>query len=141
MRKLWLVVSLILLSSIASAGKVNERPVVIDLDQSRAAGDQLTARTADNDIELIGCGIKVYDDGVNPVWSFGFCQARDSADRSIQCFTGNADLLEAIKGASAYAWISFSWREDPDFGFECSSIQFSTNSFYLPDPNLKPKEK
>lgn len=131
---------LTLMAGIASAGLVISRPVVIDLDNRTATGDQQTARIADNDVEYIGCGIKVFDDGVNPIFSFGFCQAGDGNGQEILCFSQNTDLLDAMKGTSAFAWIRFSWRDSENFpnATECSSIQFSTQSFYLPDRRVTP---
>ena len=66
-----------LMAGIASAGRVQPAPVVVDLDNRFAFGDQWTARTANNDVDLIGCGIRVFDDGNNP-FAFGFCQATNS---------------------------------------------------------------
>lgn len=96
-------------------------------------GDQLTARTADNDVEFIGCGIRIFDDG-GAAFTFGFCQAGDSAEVQITCFTENPALLEAMRAASAYAFITFSWEDDGSGGAECLRIGFSTQSFYLPEP-------
>jgi len=39
-----------------------------------AQGDLWTARTADNDVEFIGCGTRVLDDGAGGTFLFGFCR-------------------------------------------------------------------
>lgn len=137
---LLLTVASTLLAGGAYAGLVQPAPVMVDLNNMFAQGDQLTARTADNDVEFIGCGIRIFDDGGN-AFTFGFCQAQDSAEVAITCFTFNPDLLEAMRAASAYSFITFAWQDDGAGGAECVRIGFSTQSFYLPDPNIKPKEK
>ena len=122
---------LALSSSIAVAGRVQPAEVIIDLDNMFAQGDMWTARTADNDVELIGCGVRRFDDGID-VFSFGFCQARDANDGFVVCFTDSEVLLAAIEGTSDYSFLTFSWTgNDPD-DFACTRIGFSTQSFYLP---------
>ncbi len=124
--------ALTLLAGVAFAGLVQPAPVMVDLDNMNAQGDQWTARTANNDVEFIGCGNRVFDDGVNS-FSFGFCQASDSEENQITCFSQNANLLDAMKATSAFAFITFNWRDDGAGGAECIRIGFSTQSFYLPD--------
>ncbi len=124
---------LALSSSIAVAGRVQPAEVIIDLDNMFAQGDMWTARTADNDVDLIGCGVRRFDDGVDPPFSFGFCQATDANDVFVVCFTASEYLLDAIKGTSDFSFLTFSWEGvDPD-NFACTRIGFSTQSFYLPN--------
>jgi len=129
-------VALTLLAGAAYAGLFQPAPVFVDLVNRTAQGDQLTARVADNDVEFIGCGIRIFDADNQP-FEFGVCQAVDSAEIAVFCSTQSPALLEAMRSTSAYAFITFSWDE---FG-ECTRIGFSTQSFYLPNPNIKPKEK
>jgi hypothetical protein len=133
-------VAMTVLAGTAYAGLNQPAVVTVDLVNMFASGDQLTARTADNDVEFIGCGIRIFDDGGN-AFTFGFCQAGDSAEAEITCFTQNPELLAAMRSTSAYSFISFSWQDDGGGGAECTRIGFSTQSFYLPDPNIKPKGK
>lgn len=119
---------LTLLAGFAYAGLVAPAPVVIDLDNRFAQGDQFTARKAMNDHEFIGCGSRTLDDGVIPLFRFGFCQAVNSEGDEIVCFTERASLLDEIRATSAYAFITFSWDEND----ECTRVGFSTQSFYLP---------
>ena len=98
-----------------------------------AQGDMWTGRTAKNDVEFIGCGIRTFDDGAGGVFSFGFCQAQDSAEVLIICTTDSAELLEAIKGTSDFSYLEFSWNA----AFECTAVGVSTQSFYLPHITTK----
>ena len=125
--------ALTLLAGVALGGFSNTGSVEIDLDNRLAFGNQLGAKVSDNDIELIGCGIRVFDDGVNPLFSFGFCQAVDSEDVGAFCSTERSDLLDAMKASSDYAFIVFRWDEND----ECVNVGFSTQSFYLPDKKVK----
>ena len=125
---LLLTTTLILLAGVAFGGFSFPGPVEVDLDNRQAHGSQLGATVSNNDIELIGCGIRAFDDGVNPPFSFGFCQANNSEDVFVVCFTESAELLDAIKGTSAYSFIAFRWDEN----FDCVRVAFSTQSFYLP---------
>jgi len=99
-----------------------------------AQGDMTTARyNADKDV-FIGCGIRKILTGGGAVVATGFCQARDSADEQITCFTTNAELLDAISSSGDFGFVTFSWNgagteEDPA---ECRRIGFSNQSFYLP---------
>jgi hypothetical protein len=125
-----------LLGGGAYAGYVQPAAVDVDLVNQFAQGDQLTARTADNDLDLIGCGIRVVDvDGSTFEW--GFCQAQDSEGDQITCFTESPVLLERIRGLSTYSFITFSWQVNAPFGEECIRVGFSTQSFYLPKEKAK----
>jgi hypothetical protein len=111
------------------AGVANEAPVIVDLELRTALGAQTTARFADNENELIGCGATVRSDGVNPVLKFGFCQATDAEGVSAACFTQDPELVDAINSIANYGFISFGWNEND----ECVSVRNSTQSFYIPD--------
>ena len=127
-RYLLSVAALTLLVGGASAGVVQPAAVEIDLTNMIAIGDQVTARTSKNKFEFIGCGIRVFDDGIVAPFSFGFCQASVSENGIIVCTTSSPDLLDALKATSAYAFIDFEWNAN----FDCTKIGFSTQSFYLP---------
>ena len=53
------VTILALITSVGFAGLSQPASVEIDLDLRTAQGDQVTARTADNDTEFIGCGSRI----------------------------------------------------------------------------------
>ena len=125
----------------ASAGVVQPAAVFVDLTNLFAQGDQVTARTSKNEFEFIGCGIRVFDNGAGGAFSFGFCQASVSEDGTTVCITTNADLIDAIKATSAYAFITFSWQDDGFGGAECIHVGSSTQSFYLPSNVDGNKEK
>lgn len=118
---------LALFSSIAVAGYVQPLPVLIVINPDTsglAQGDMWTARTAGNDVEFIGCGIRLTDS-----LSWGFCQAADADGDQMTCFTLNPVLLDAIKTISDFSYIEFTW----DVAADCTSIGISTQSFYLPN--------
>lgn len=128
-----------LLASFVYAGAQNSVPVeIIDNgDGSGAAfGDMWTARTSKNDIDLIGCGIRTFDDGVF-VFETGFCQAvmDDGTEFGLRgsCFTESSVLLDAMKATGDMSFITFAWNTDG----ECTRIGFSTQSFYLPNFTTK----
>ena len=126
-----------LLAAVASAGFKQAAPVAVDFVGMSAFGDQVTARIAADDVSFIGCGIRVTDDGVNPPFSFGFCQAGDSEGNEITCFTQNPNLLETLRANSDFAFITFNWQDGGFGGTECTRIGFSTQSFYMPNFTTK----
>lgn len=91
--------------------------------------DMVTARFSDNDVEFIGCGIRTFDDGAGGTFTFGFCQATDSAGVNGFCQSTNTDLLLAMAATADFSFITFGW----DAVGDCTRIGFSTQSFYLPD--------
>jgi hypothetical protein len=93
-----------------------------------ALGDMVTARFSDNDIEVIGCGTRMWTTGT-PTFRWGFCQVRDAANVNQLCFTENPDLLDMMKSTADYSFITFAWDADG----ECTHVGFSTQSFYIPD--------
>jgi hypothetical protein len=116
-------------STFAVAGFVQPAPVMIDTDNMYAQGDMWTARTADNDTDFIGCGIRHFDDGMGNELLFGFCQAGNADVESFTCFTQDEDLLGALASIGDFSFITFNWNEDGD----CTRIGVSTQSFYLPN--------
>ena len=133
-RNLLSITALTLMAGVTFAGLVQPAAVIVDLDNEFAQGDQWTARISKNDVEFIGCGIRLFDFGSGS-FEFGFCQAADSDDVSIFCSTQNADLISAIRATSAFAFVTFSL----DVNGECTRIGFSTQSFYLPNFTTKGK--
>ncbi len=127
-RHLTVFTILALVSSISIAGYIQPATVTIDEAAMYATGDQWTARTADNDVELIGCGVRWFDDGLGNSYAYGFCQATDANEVKIICTTQNEILLDVIKALSTFSFITFSWNADN----ECTRIGMSTQSFYLP---------
>jgi len=119
---------LVLVSSVAAAGFTQPQVVDVDLDNMTAIGDMHTARLADNEVELIGCGIRVFDDGLGGEFSFGFCQATDADEEQVLCTTFSQYLVDAIATSSDFSFVTFSWDEND----ECRRVGFSTQSFYLP---------
>lgn len=119
-----------------------ERPVPVDInlnadDSGDAQGDMVTARFSDNDVEFIGCGVRVWKMADGSYMNWGFCQARDADEVEVFCSTEDPDLLDVMKATSSYSFITFSWDADE----ECTHIGFSTQSFYLPEHTSKKKPK
>lgn len=125
-RSLLAAVVLSLVTSVASAGLEQPASVTIDLTAMTASGDMLTARRAKGKAELIGCGVRHYQGGIES----GFCQANVGDDNltTVVCFTDDAGLLDAIKSITAFSFITFAWNASG----ECTRIGNSANSFYLP---------
>lgn len=115
-------------STIVLAGGSNLVEVFVfvnDDGSATASGSMSGARAANNDIEIIGCGVKAFKSG-GP--DFGFCQAADANDTYVVCFTTKSNLLRIIDSIADYSYIRFD--VDPDG--ECTRIDLSTQSFYLP---------
>ena len=123
---------LTLMAGITHAGLEQPFPVDVDLVGMGASGDTYTARTSAGDTEYIGCGSRTIDNGLGTLFEFGFCQAEDVDGDAITCTTQNADLINAIRSVSDYAFITFSWQDDGFGGAECTRVGHSTQSFYLP---------
>jgi hypothetical protein len=125
-----------LIAMTATAGQVQPAQVIVNIDEDgsgSAQGDMRTARNADNNFELIGCGIRMFSIPAG-TFSFGFCQATDHNEVQAFCSTNNAELLQAMHATSDNSFVTFSFDADG----ECRRIGFSTQSFYLSgNPNSK----
>ena len=133
------IATLALISSLAIAGKVVPLSVVVHVEadgSGYAEGDMATARTSENEFELIGCGIKGF--AIENPWPFsdaltvGFCQARNSDNENVFCITESPILVEVLKATGDFSYIYFEFDES---GY-CTRIDFSTQSVYLPK-NIK----
>jgi hypothetical protein len=124
-KKLLVTLLAVSVPSMVLAGATTPFPVEIDMDNMFAAGDMATARLSNNDDELIGCGSRTDTSG----FVFGFCQATDSSGTSVQCFTTDPGLVEAIRAHADFSFILFAW----DVSQECTLIRNSTQSFYVPE--------
>lgn len=118
-----------LFSSLVFAGLHQPAPIMIDLDNTIASGDMLTAANSVNSDEFIGCGTRSFDDGVFPAFRFGFCQAQLNGGESIVCTTDNDALIDEIRASNDFSFVTFSWTDDGSF--TCTRVGFSTQSFYL----------
>ena len=100
-------------------------PVDIDEDNMSATGYMAATRYSKNDVEFIGCGVTVRDNG----FTFGSCSAQDPDGNDAYCdIFDNEPLAKAVLGISDYSFISFGWNELN----ECTYIRVSHRSFYLP---------
>ena len=122
------LVALAFVSANVLAGATNPQSVVIDMDIRTAQGDMVTARTAETESDLIGCGIRVFDDGLGNIFQFGFCQAEDATGQIVTCMTQQPEMVAAIGRLSDFSYISFSWNDVQD----CTRVANSTQSWYLP---------
>ena len=134
--------ALVLLSSMVFAGFLQPAPVLVEINADLsgfAQGDMATARFSASDLELIGCGIRTFDDGAGGVFETGFCQAvmDDGSAEGLRgfCNTQRSDLLDTLKATSDYSFVTFSWNADG----ECTRVGFSTQSFYIPESKEKAK--
>jgi hypothetical protein len=121
------------------AGGVQPASVEIEFDDDGnffVGGDMWTARSSNNDTEMIGCSVKRYAAQGN---DWGFCQAVNADDNFIICFTQNEKMMEAIYAISDASYISFFGKGYEEYdGFpgegegECTRISISSQSMYLP---------
>lgn len=114
------------------AGYVQPAPVTIQYnadDSGIAHGDMVSARFANNDVEHIGCGMRVWSLPDDSHMHWGFCQAGDADGVEAFCSTQDPQLLDVMKAISSYAFINFEWNAQG----ECTRIGFSTQSFYIPE--------
>src|SRR4030095_11355383 len=99
MKRLMAIGVLVLGSSAAMAGLVNEFPVTVTLHPDgagSAGGSMTTARFSKDLVQYIGCGIRRFDDGVGGVFAFGFCQASTANEVVGFCGGGNQGALPSI---------------------------------------------
>lgn len=129
--KILLTTVITLFSSLALAGLHAPAPIIIDLDAGFAQGDMLTAANSVNSDEFIGCGTRSVDDGVNPAFRFGFCQAQLNGGESLVCTTVNDALIDEIRASNDFSFVTFSWTDDGAGVLTCTRVGFSTQSFYL----------
>jgi hypothetical protein len=129
--KILLTTVIALFSSLAFAGLHQPAPIMIDLVNETAQGDMLTAANSVNSDEFIGCGTRSFDDGMGNAFRFGFCQAQVNGGESIVCATDNDALIDEIRAANDFSFVTFSWTDDGAGGFTCIRVGFSTQSFYL----------
>lgn len=136
MKNLIAGLSFLSVSSLALAGFVQPAPVDITVNadgSGTARGDMVTARFSDNDVEHIGCGVRLWTFADGSLFHYGFCQAEDSDGVNVFCSTENEDLLNIMKATADYSFITFGWNADE----ECTHIGFSTQSFYIPEHTTK----
>ena len=131
MKKLLILLTTLLFSVSTFAGLVQPAPVMVDIVNGSASGDMRTARNSKNDVEFIGCGIRVTDAGVGGVFHYGFCQAADAEGIQVTCFTQNVDLLATLDTISDSSYITYGFTEVATDVYDCTRIGTSTQSFYL----------
>ena len=128
--KMLLGAAVVLLSTGAFAGLYQPAPFGIDLDNQIAQGDMQSVRDSKDELAFIGCGIRTLDLGGGISVRFGFCQAGD-AEVQVTCFTESPVLLDEMRAANDFSFITFSWQDDGFGGLECTRVGYSTQSFYL----------
>lgn len=116
-----------LVSAAAFAGAGFNIPVQVTINpdgSGTGSGDMLAARTSANDVEGIGCGLRTFKTGLD----YGWCQAADAEGNYVACFIWKANLKEVIMGLAPNTYVRFDFDEDG----ECTRIDFSTQSLFLP---------
>ena len=128
------VLALVFSSSMVLAGLVQPAPLLIQFQADGsgfAQGDMTTVRFSENDINVIGCGIRTLDIGGGVIIEFGFCQATldDGSAEGLRgfCSTENSDLLDTMRASNYNSFVTFSWNAAE----ECTRIGYSTQSFYI----------
>ena len=120
-----------LVSVPAFAGQKRPQPVAVDLVAKTAIGDMITARNSRNRNVYIGCGTRNVEDGSGGLFNWAFCQAEDADTDTVLCTTTNPELVKTIREINDASFITFSWTDDGTGVLTCSSMGFSTQSFYL----------
>ena len=115
----------------AFAGMTQPAEVAVDLTAGTATGDMITARTSKDKNVFIGCGTRNFDDGAGGVFNFAFCQAEDAEGDHVLCNTQNPELVRTIREINDGSFITFAWTDDGAGNLTCTSMGFSTQSFYL----------
>ena len=122
------------ISAFAGYTQPAEVEVVVNPNGSfYAGGDMWTARSANNDVASIGCGVRKYTDATN---NWGFCQASDENDQFVVCYTRDQDMLDAISVLNDSSYIGF----DGDSDGYCTRIAVSSQSLYAPLTTTKGKQ-
>jgi hypothetical protein len=68
---------------------------------------------------------------VNPTFRFGFCQVQENGGEVIICSTLSDALIDEIRAANDFSFVTFSWTDDGAGNLTCTRVGFSTQSFYL----------
>ena len=127
-----LISSLAIVSGGAFAGQASPVVVDVDLDNMFAQGDMITARTSKDDEVFIGCGTRNFETSPGgPLFSWAFCQARDTDGDAATCFTTNPELVKTIDAINSDSFITYGWTDDGAGNLTCTRMGFSTQSFYL----------
>jgi len=125
MKKLIALFALVLSTS-AFAGYKQPYPVAIDLENSLAMGDMVSARYGEGRT-FIGCGTRAYTVEDGDSFGYGFCQAGTTEDDVVVCNTFDPELIEQMRSLASQSFIAFRWNE----AGECTYVGTSTQSFYL----------
>lgn len=144
LKQLTIVFLAICIPALVLAGAVEPRPVEVNLNpdgSGNAQGSMSTARFSDNDVEYIGCGVRIWSQPDGSYMHWGFCQAKAADGTQSICNTEDPEMLDVMKATGDYSFITFEWDADGN----CTYLGFSTQSFYIPEhinknkPNKGPK--
>ncbi|MFC1720208.1 hypothetical protein ACFL00_03605 [Pseudomonadota bacterium] len=123
------------------AGSAGSSPVDIDFVAKSAIGSKSAARFSDNDVESIGCAVTARGDDLTTTLLIGRCRAVDANGDEAYCFTNNLDMIDVIRGISAFDSITFAWNDDDVDDIRCTQISNAKFSNTLPDFKLEKKKK
>lgn len=130
MKKILMLAVSMLFSASIFAGYVQPAPLTIETYEDGsgfAQGDMVTVRNSKSKNEIIGCGVRVFDDGAGGTFTTGFCQATDDEETRVVCTIANEGLIAGLASVADASFLTFSFNE---FG-ECTRIGSSTQSMYL----------
>ena len=142
MKKWYLTAIALVMTTAVFAGEESIQPVLITVEDDtsgQAWGSMSTARFSDNDVEMIGCGTRAWEGGFRN----GFCQATDAEGTYRGCYTEDSVLLDNMRATGDYSFVNFKWAPgefNDDVWPLCTLVQFSTQSFYIPDHGQKSKK-
>ncbi len=125
-----LVVGLLLVSSIASAGSFLHYPVRIN--ETWATGNILSARLSDDEQENIGCVVEYNNwPGEEETRLEGWCRADMSPDIHVKCYTDDEKLINMMGSISDFSHITFAWDEDEKG--TCTFVHICSQAWHFTD--------
>jgi len=128
-----------LISITAFAGEQQSLSVIIDLDAGVAQGSMWTARSSDDDKQMIGCARSI-GEYEPPEDDFGYCHAIDADGVLVGCVFYDQKYYDAVSSINAYSYIKFGFDGGPGEYSNCTMLVVSAKSSYLPFTPIE-KEK
>lgn len=122
-KTLFLVLPLLLGTSLAWAGRANYIETQVDLATRTAFGSLHDTRNSADNVQYIGCFLNLSGGAARLT-----CEARDAANESLVCSSTNAELIKIAQSLSDSSYIYFQC----DAGNNLTYLYVSNNSVWLP---------
>lgn len=122
-KTLFLVLPLLLGTSLAWAGRANYFETQVDPAARTALGSLYDTRNSADNVQYIGCYLNLIGGAARLT-----CEARDAANDSLSCSSTNAELIKIAQSLSDNSYIYFQC----DAGNNLTYLYVSNNSVWLP---------